>query len=89
MVKRLVEDYKIMHRKSNPYHPQENGQVESTNKVIEGIITNTVHLQRRDCAERLSEPLWAYKTTWRNTIGHTLYEPVYGKKVMFPIEFQI
>ena len=53
LVDRLVEEYKIKHRKSTPYHPQANGQVESTNKVIEGILTKTVHLHRRDWAERL------------------------------------
>jgi hypothetical protein len=42
-----MEEYKIKHRKSTPYHPQENGQVESTNKVIEAILTKTVHLHRR------------------------------------------
>jgi len=48
MMERLIEEYRIKHRKSTPYHPQENGQVESTNKVIEGILTKTVHLHRRD-----------------------------------------
>ena len=48
MVEGLMEEYKIKHRKSTPYHPQANGQVESTNKVIEGILTKTVHLHRRD-----------------------------------------
>ena len=43
-----MEDYKIKHRKYTPYHPQENGQVESTNKVIEGILTKTMHLHRKD-----------------------------------------
>ena len=52
----------MKHKKSTPYHPQENGQVESTNKVIEGILTKTVHLQRRDWEERLLEALWAYRT---------------------------
>eukprot|EP00253_Pinus_taeda_P036107 PITA_36107 len=89
MVKDLVENYKIKHRKSTPYHPQANGQVESTNKVIEGILTKTLHLHRRDWAERLPEALWAYRTTWRNTMGHTPYELVYGKQALFPIEFQI
>eukprot|EP00253_Pinus_taeda_P009719 PITA_09719 len=89
MVKGLVEDYKIKHRKFTPYHPQANGQVESTNKVIEGILTKTMHLHRRDWAERLLEALWAYRTTWRNTMGHTPYELVYGKQVLFSIEFQI
>ena len=27
--------------------------------------------------------------TWRNTTGHTLYELVYGKQVLLPIEFQV
>eukprot|EP00253_Pinus_taeda_P021188 PITA_21188 len=72
-----------------PYHPQANGQVESTNKIIEGIITKTIHLHRRYWAERLPEALWAYRTTWRNTTGHSPYELVYGKEVLLPIEFQV
>ena len=84
-VKDLVENYNIKHRKSTPYHPQANGQVESTNKVIEGILTKTVHLHRRYWAERLPEALWAYRTTWMNTTGHTPYELVYGKQAPFPI----
>eukprot|EP00253_Pinus_taeda_P025442 PITA_25442 len=89
IMERLMEEYKIKHRKSTPYNPQANGQVESTNKVIEGIVTKTVHLHRRDWANRLPEALWAYRTTWRNTMGHTPYELVYGKQVLFPIEFQV
>ena len=84
-----MEEYKIKHRRSTPYHPQANGQVESTNKVLESIITKTVHLHRRDWAKRLPEALWAYKTTWRNTTGHSPYELVYGKEVLLPIEFQV
>lgn len=63
MVEGLLENYKIKHRKSTPYHPQENGQVEYTNKVIEGILTKTMHLHRRDWVERLPVALWAYRTT--------------------------
>jgi len=84
-----MEEYKVKHKKSTPYHPQANGQVESTNKVIEGIITKIIHLRRRHWAERLPEALWAYRTTWRNTTGHSPYELVYGKKVLLPIEFQV
>ena len=57
--------------------------------MIEGILTNTVHLHRRYWEKRLPKALWAYRTTWRNTTGHTPYELVYGKQVLFPIEFQI
>jgi len=57
--------------------------------VIKGILTKVVHLHRRDWAKMLPEALWADRTTWRNTMGHTPYELVYGKQVLFPIEFQI
>eukprot|EP00253_Pinus_taeda_P030428 PITA_30428 len=89
LVEKLMEEYKIKHRISTPYHPQENGQVESTNKFLESIITKTIHLHRRDWAERLPEALWAYRTTWRNTTKHPPCELVYGKEVLLPIEFQV
>lgn len=52
-----MDEYKIKHRKSTPYHPQENRQVEYTNKVIDAILTKTVHLHRRDWVEKLLEAL--------------------------------
>ena len=63
--------------------------MESTNKVIEAILTKNIHLHHKDCADRPPEALWAYRTTWRNTTGHTPYELVYGKQILLPIEFQI
>jgi hypothetical protein len=89
LMKELTEKYGIKHYKSSPYHPQDNGQVESTNKVLEDILTKTFQLHHQDWADRLPEALWAYQTTWRNTTGHTPYEIVYGKQVILPIEFQV
>jgi len=63
--------------------------VESTNKVLESILTKTVQLHHKDWADRLPEALWAYRTTWRNTTGYTPYQLVYGKQVLLPIEFQV
>lgn len=57
--------------------------------MIEGILTNIMHLHRKDWAERHPEALCAYRTTWRNTTRHTPYELVYGKKILFPTKFQI
>ena len=89
LVQGVMEKYKIRHRKSTPYHPQENGQVESTNKVIESILAKTINMHRKDWAGILPEALWAYRTTWRNSTVHTPYELVYGKQVLLPIEFHI
>jgi hypothetical protein len=63
--------------------------VESTNKVIEAILTKIVKENRKNWSYRLPEVLWAYRTTWRNTIGFSPYELVYGKSVVFPVEFEI
>jgi len=63
--------------------------VESTNKVIEAILTKTVKQNRKDWSQKLLEALWAYKTTWRNTTSSSPYELVYEKSVVFPVEFEI
>eukprot|EP00253_Pinus_taeda_P007776 PITA_07776 len=84
LVQGVMEKYKIWHRKSMPYHPQENGQVESINKVIESILTKTINMHRKDWDERLPEALWAYRTTWINSTRHTPYELVYGKQGVEP-----
>ena len=44
----LLHKYHIQHRIALPYHPQANGQVESTNKFIEAILTKTVRSHRSD-----------------------------------------
>ena len=49
----LVQHYKIKHKLSSPYHPQGNGQVESTNKVLESILTMTVEKHHKDWEDRL------------------------------------
>ena len=63
--------------------------MESTNKVIEAILTKTVRSHRRDCADRLPEALWEYRTSWHITTGFFPYDLVYGKSVVFPIKFKI
>ena len=43
-----TQHYKIRHRTSSPYHPQENGQVKSTNKVLEAILKNAIQSNHKD-----------------------------------------
>ena len=42
LIATLMEEYKIWHSKSSPYHPQANGQVEVTNQELENILTKIV-----------------------------------------------
>lgn len=84
-----LKNHHILHRITSPYHPQANGQVESTNKVIEAILTKTITSNRCAWATRLPEALWAYHMTWQNTAGYSPYKLVFGKEPIFPIEFEI
>jgi len=46
-------------------------------------------MRRKDWANQFPEALWAYGTTWRNSMGYTPYELVHGKQGLLLIEFQI
>jgi hypothetical protein len=83
-----MREHNICHRKSTPYHPQANGQVEVTNKDLENILTKTMSMNKKYWSKKLTEATWAYNITWKTTTGITPFELVYGKKAMFPIEFK-
>lgn len=42
----------------------------------------------KDWVARLPEAVWAYKTSWKNTIGFTPFEMLYEKTTMMPIKFE-
>ena len=88
-MQQITEMYKIKHRKSTPYHPQANGQVESTNKTLETIMTKIVQMHQKYWSNKIHEALWAYRINWKNSTGFTPYQLVYRKQVLLPIEFQI
>ena len=51
----VLQKYHIQHRINSHYHPQANGHVESTKKVIGSILTKAVRSHRRDWADRILE----------------------------------
>ena len=57
--------------------------------MIVSILTKIVKSHCKEWANSLMESLWAYRTTWRNNTRFSPYELVYGKSVVFPIEFEI
>eukprot|EP00253_Pinus_taeda_P026239 PITA_26239 len=82
LIEDLLTHHKIKHMTSTPYHPEANGQVEGTNRALEGILTKVVSSSRKEWVDRLVEATWAYNTTWKTAIGFTPYELVYGKKAL-------
>ncbi|XP_028053716.1 uncharacterized protein LOC114258060 [Camellia sinensis] len=71
---------------SSPYYAQANGQAEATNKIIKNTLKRVIEDNPRDWHNLLSEVLWAYRNSRRNSTGTTLYELVYGHDVVLPLQ---
>jgi hypothetical protein len=79
----------VIHRKSTPYYPRGNGQAESTNKILSGILTKICEVKRTDWESKLHATIWAYRTTYKTSAGQTPFQLVYGLEVVVPVEYII
>ena len=89
LVGELMEKLGISRRHSTPYYPQCNGLVEKVNGMICRIITKQVNNRPGDWDKHLSSALWAYRTSFRTSLGFTPFHLVYGKEAILPIEIQL
>ncbi|MGV7989023.1 hypothetical protein PJP10_32140, partial [Mycobacterium kansasii] len=64
-VEKLCHKFGIRQSFSTPYYPPANGLAEAFNKTIVKILKKTVSENKRDWDEKLSEALWACRTTHR------------------------
>ncbi|WP_208972776.1 hypothetical protein, partial [Escherichia coli] len=60
----LLDEFMVVHKKSAPYHPQANGQAESTNKILCTMLTKIVEKSRTDWELKLNSALWAYRVAY-------------------------
>ena len=84
----LLQRYGIQHRKSSAYRPQTTGAAEAANKNIKRILRKMIETSR-DWSEKLPFALWAYRTSFRTSIGATLYSLVYGMEAVLPVEIEM
>jgi len=59
---KLIEKYFIKYRKTSPYYPRANGQIEKTNGILYKIITKIVHGSYTKWDAKVFDALWAYMT---------------------------
>jgi transposase InsO family protein len=69
----------IEHRVSTAYHPQTNGQAETSNRQLKSILNKTIEKGGKDWSKKLDGALWVYRTAFKTPIGMTPYQFVYGK----------
>lgn len=51
VINNLMQIFNVIHHKSIPYYPRENGQVESTNKILVFVLIKVRDMKRLDCTE--------------------------------------
>nr|GEY36864.1 reverse transcriptase domain-containing protein [Tanacetum cinerariifolium] len=85
---RVMAKYGVTHRLSTAYHPQTSGQVEVTNRGLKRILKRMVGENRTSWSDKLEDALWAFRTTFKTSIGCTPYRLVYGKACHLPLELE-
>jgi hypothetical protein len=85
----FVESMKIKLLNSSPYYVQANGQAKASNKVLINIIKKRIKDNLRKWHEKLSEALWAHKTSRHRATKVTHFELVYGQEAVLPIEVSL
>ncbi|CAL2229872.1 unnamed protein product [Prunus armeniaca] len=85
----MAKAFKFRLLQSTPYYAQANGQAESNNKVIINIIRKMLEKNPKQWHEKLSETLWAYRTSKREATGMTPYALTYGHDAILPMEIAI
>ena len=78
LIVELTIELQFQHKKTTPYHPQENGTVEALNKILENALTKVCNVRRDDWDHKVLAVLWAYRTTCKRLTGYTPFHLVYG-----------
>jgi transposase InsO family protein len=86
--KKCLSKLGIEQRVSMAYHPQTNGQAETSNRQLKNILNKTIEKGGKDWSKKLDGALWAYRTAFETPIGMTPYQFVYGKACHLPIELE-
>ena len=86
-IKYLLDELMVIHKKSAPYHPQDNGQAKKSNKTLCIVLTKIDETSCIDWELRLQSSLWSYHVAYKTSIGTTPFNMVFGLDAILPMEF--
>ncbi|GKE51041.1 reverse transcriptase domain-containing protein [Tanacetum coccineum] len=87
-MEKAMKRYGVVHRFSNAYHTQTNGQVENINRAIKRILEKTIRNSRKDWSYKLDDAFWAFRTTFKTPLGTTPFRIIYDKACHLPVELE-
>ena len=84
----LLKKYGVHHRITTPYHPQENGQVELSNREVKTILKKIIRPDGKDWAHKLLDAPWAYRTAYRTPIRMSPVRLIFEKACHLSVELE-
>jgi transposase InsO family protein len=82
----FAESMKIKWLNSSPYYAQANGQAGASNMMLIKILKKRIKDNPWRWHEKLSDALWAHRTSRHRAMKVTPSELVYGQEVVLPME---
>lgn len=89
VIQELTDQHLIIHKKSTVYHPQCNGQAESSNKILINTLKKILKANKRDWDKKLGSALWAFRTSYKVTTGMAPFRMAFGLEAVVPMEFMV
>ncbi|XP_077249062.1 uncharacterized protein LOC143888483 [Tasmannia lanceolata] len=83
---RFCDSLNIEHRFASIAHPQANGQVEVTNRILLQSLKKRLGEAGKNWVEALPSILWAYRTTPRTAIGESPFSLTFGAEAVIQLE---